>query len=96
MTEHLFIAIASILVFGIGAQWAAWRFNLPAILLLLISGILAGPVFGFLNPDTLMGDLLTPFISVSVAIILLRVGLACVSRNLKMPVGLSETWSVSG
>ncbi len=101
MTEHLFIAIASILVFGIGAQWAAWRFNLPAILLLLISGILAGPVFGFLNPDTLMGDLLTPFISVSVAIILFEGGLSLRFSELKdaggvignlVSIGVILTW----
>lgn len=103
MTEHLFIAIASILVFGIGAQWAAWRFNLPAILLLLISGILAGPVFGFLNPDTLMGDLLTPFISVSVAIILFEGGLSLRFSELKnaggiignlVSIGVILTWVI--
>ncbi|MGK7368584.1 MAG: cation:proton antiporter [Candidatus Halalkalibacterium sp. M3_1C_030] len=103
MTEHFFIAIASILVFGIGAQWAAWRFNLPAILLLLISGILAGPVFGFLDPDTLMGDLLTPFISVSVAIILFEGGLSLRFSELKntggiignlVSIGVILTWTV--
>lgn len=103
MTEHLFIAIASILVFGIGAQWAAWRFNLPAILLLLISGILAGPVFGFLDPDVLMGDLLTPFISVSVAIILFEGGLSLRFSELKnaggiignlVSIGVIFTWTI--
>ncbi|MDX1586296.1 MAG: cation:proton antiporter [Balneolaceae bacterium] len=103
MTQHLFIAIASILVFGIGAQWAAWRFNLPAILLLLISGILAGPVFGFLDPDTLMGDLLTPFISVSVAIILFEGGLSLRFSELKnaggiignlVSIGVILTWVI--
>lgn len=104
MTEHFFIAIASILVFGIGAQWAAWRFNLPAILLLLISGILAGPVFGFLNPDILMGDLLTPFISVSVAIILFEGGLSLRFSELKdtggiignlVSIGVILTWIIT-
>lgn len=104
MTEHIFIAIASIFVFGIGAQWAAWRFNLPAILLLLLSGILAGPVFGFLNPDTLMGDLLTPFISVSVAIILFEGGLSLRFSELKntggvignlVSIGVILTWIIT-
>ncbi len=103
MSEHLFIAIASILVFGIGAQWAAWRFKLPAILLLLISGILAGPVFGFLDPDILMGDLLTPFISVSVAIILFEGGLSLRFSELKdtggvignlVSLGVILTWVI--
>lgn len=103
MTEHFLISIASILVFGIGAQWAAWRFSLPAILLLLISGILAGPVFGLLNPDLLMGDLLTPFISVSVAIILFEGGLSLRFSELKdvgsiignlVSIGVLFTWTI--
>ncbi|MDZ7690569.1 MAG: cation:proton antiporter [Balneolaceae bacterium] len=104
MAEHFLIAIASILVFGIGAQWAAWRFNLPAILLLLISGILAGPVFGLLDPDLLMGDLLAPFISVSVAIILFEGGLSLRFAELKdvgsvignlVSIGVLATWTIT-
>lgn len=103
MSGNFFVAIASILVFGIGAQWAAWRYKLPAILLLLISGILAGPVFGFLDPDLLMGDLLTPFISVSVAIILFEGGLSLRFSELKeaggiignlVSIGVLFTWVV--
>lgn len=52
------------------AQWGAWRVRLPAILFLLIFGILAGPVTGLLDPDALFGDLLFPIISLSVAVIL--------------------------
>ncbi|NBC04324.1 MAG: hypothetical protein GVY20_11535, partial [Bacteroidetes bacterium] len=103
MAEHFLISITSIFVFGIGAQWIAWRFNLPAILLLLISGILAGPVFGLLDPDALMGDLFTPFISVSVAIILFEGGLSLRFSELKdsggvignlVSIGVLITWIV--
>lgn len=83
MESHLLVGITSILIFGVGAQWTAWRFHLPAILLLLISGILAGPVFGILDPDLLMGDLLIPFISVAVAIILFEGGLSLRFSELK-------------
>jgi NhaP-type Na+/H+ or K+/H+ antiporter len=104
MGEHLLIGITSILIFGIGAQWVAWRLKLPAILLLLISGILAGPVFGLLNPDQLMGDLLTPFISVSVAIILFEGGLSLRFSELKdiggvignlVSIGVILTWGIT-
>lgn len=103
MAEHFLISITSIFVFGIGAQWIAWRFKLPAILLLLISGILAGPVFGLLDPDALMGDLFTPFISVSVAIILFEGGLSLRFSELKdsggvignlVSIGVLITWVV--
>lgn len=104
MGEHLLIGITSILVFGIGAQWVAWRFKLPAILLLLISGVLAGPVFGLLDPDLLMGDLLAPFISVSVAIILFEGGLSLRFSELKniggtvgnlVSIGVILTWGIT-
>jgi len=104
MSASLLIGITTILVFGIGAQWIAWRFKLPAILLLLISGILAGPVFGLLNPDMLMGDLLTPFISLSVAIILFEGGLSLRFSELKnvggvignlVTIGVIITWAIT-
>ncbi len=55
---------------GLLCQWLAWRAKLPAILFLLVIGILLGPVFGALQPDDLFGELLFAFVSLSVAIIL--------------------------
>lgn len=74
--EHQLMGVATILILGIGAQWLAWRLHLPSILLLLLCGFLAGPVTGFLDPDQLMGDLLFPVVSLSVAIILFEGGLS--------------------
>ena len=60
---------------GIGAaallsQWLAWRLRLPAILFLLLSGIVAGPLLGWLDPDEMFGPLLFPLVSLAVALIL--------------------------
>ncbi|TVO59802.1 sodium:proton antiporter [Denitromonas halophila] len=44
--------------------------RLPAILFLLIAGIVAGPIGGWLDPDALLGDLLFPFVSLAVSVIL--------------------------
>ncbi|WP_165677067.1 cation:proton antiporter [Metapseudomonas otitidis] len=52
------------------SQWLAWRLRLPAILFLLLSGILAGPVLGVLDPGALFGPLLFPLTSLAVALIL--------------------------
>ncbi|KAA3663580.1 MAG: hypothetical protein DWQ04_10065 [Chloroflexi bacterium] len=76
MNEHVIVGIGSIVVLGIGAQWIGWRLKLPAILPLLITGFIAGPVTGFLNPDELLGDLLFPVVSISVAVILFEGGLS--------------------
>jgi len=60
---------------GIGAaallcQWLAWRLKLPAILFLLLTGILAGPVLHLLDPQEMFGPLLMPLVSLAVALIL--------------------------
>jgi NhaP-type Na+/H+ or K+/H+ antiporter len=83
MTESILIGLTSVIFFGVGAQWVGWKFKLPAILLLLLSGLLAGPILGLVKPDELMGNLLTPFINVSVAIILFEGGLSLKFSELK-------------
>ncbi|WP_104416083.1 cation:proton antiporter [Marinobacter persicus] len=62
--------LASIGVISLFCQWLAWRMRMPAILFLLIGGIVAGPVTGFLNPEAVFDDILFPMISLAVAIIL--------------------------
>ncbi len=68
------LAIALIITLGIAAEWFAWRIGLPSILLLLVAGFVAGPITGLLDPDAILGDLLFPIVSVSVAIILFEGG----------------------
>jgi len=75
MGEDALIGLASIVVLGIGSQWLAWRLHLPAILLLLLAGFIAGPVTGLIDPDRLLGDTLFPIVSISVGIILFEGGL---------------------
>jgi len=70
MEINTLIAIAGIGLFTLICQWVAWIIKLPPILLLLLTGLMLGPVFGVLHPDKLFGDLLYPLVSLSVAIIL--------------------------
>ncbi len=104
MQEHALAAISIVLLVGIGCQWIAWRAKMPAILFLLLSGIIAGPLTHWLNPDALFGNLLFPFISLSVAVILfegsltLRFrdirGLEKVIRNM-ITYGVAITWLIT-
>ena len=83
--DDLVLAFALIGALGIGAQWLAWRFNLPAIVLMAVAGIIAGPVLGiFSSPDAppgtppmeaLFGEFYRPIIAVAVAVILFEGGL---------------------
>jgi len=104
MDQIPLMELAGIIIIGISAQWLAWRIKLPSILLLLVFGFIAGPVTGFLHPDQLLGPLLSPFISISLALILFEGGLSLkirdligtriVVRNL-LTIGVFTTWLIA-
>ncbi len=83
MSERVLAELAGVTVLGILAQWIGWRLRLPSILLLLLAGIVAGPVTGFIDPDAIFGDLLLPVVSISVAVILFEGGLSLRVRDLR-------------
>ena len=64
------LLLAAIALAGILLQWLAWQVGVPAIVFLLLAGLVAGPVFGVLEPDLLFGELLFPVVSLGVAVIL--------------------------
>lgn len=70
------LVIALVGVLGIGAQWVAWRTGGPAIVLMLVAGFLAGPVFHVFDPEAAFGPMLAPMISIGVALILFEGGLS--------------------
>ncbi len=82
MSHQFLLGLTAVAILGISAQWLAWRFRFPSILLLLVLGLLAGPVTGLLHPDALLGELLLPIVSLSVAIILFEGGLNLRIREL--------------
>ena len=69
--ESIVIGLVAVAVLGGLAQWLGWRLRLPAILLLILFGIAAGPEgLGLVHTDEMFGDLLLPFVAISVAILL--------------------------
>lgn len=56
MTHHLTEILALLMVIGIAAQWIGWRLQIPSIILLSLSGLLIGPVFGVFRPSEALGD----------------------------------------
>ncbi|MGG6232343.1 cation:proton antiporter [Tenacibaculum sp. SDUM215027] len=84
------LELAGIIILGILAQWVAWRFKIPAILPLILIGLLVGPIAAeFFNVDgskwiepvwngekgLFPGDGLYYFVSLSISIILFEGGL---------------------
>lgn len=98
---ELMAGVTLLLFLGVLAQWLAWRLQLPSIMLLLVFGLVAGPVTGLMDPDALFGDMLPVFVSLGVAVILFEGGINLrleelkytgdVVRNL-ITVGVLVTW----
>ena len=76
MTEHIMAGLALILALGMVSQAIGWYTRIPSIVILIVAGLIAGPVTGWLHPEEIFGDLLQPFISLSVAVILFEGGLS--------------------
>lgn len=101
--QHILLAIGGIGAAALACQWLAWRLRLPAILFLLLSGILVGPIFGWLDPQALFGHLLMPLVSLAVSLILFEGSLTLrfsewkdigvVVRRL-VTIGALATWGV--
>ncbi len=84
------LELAGIIILGMLAQWVAWKFKIPAILPLLLIGLLVGPIAAeFLSDDRskwiepiwngkkglFAGESLFYFVSLSISIILFEGGL---------------------
>lgn len=92
------LELAGIIILGILAQWVAWKFKIPAILPLILIGLLVGPIAAeFLSEDgtkwiepiwngekgLFPGDSLYYFVSLAISIILFEGGLTLKRAEIK-------------
>ncbi|NNF16432.1 MAG: sodium:proton antiporter, partial [Gammaproteobacteria bacterium] len=85
MDEYqLSFMIVLIVVLGVAAQWLAWRFRFPAIVLLALAGLIIGPVTGWVSPREVFGEHMQSVVSLCVAIILFEGGLNLHFNELKV------------
>jgi len=92
------LELAGIIILGILAQWVAWKFKIPAILPLILIGLLVGPIASkFLSEDgtkwiepiwngtkgLFPGDSLYYFVSLAISIILFEGGLTLKRSEIK-------------
>ncbi|MFT8307037.1 cation:proton antiporter [Acetobacter malorum] len=83
MSESVLIFLFCVLGGSMLAQWTAWRFRLPAIVLLFSLGLLYGPVLEIMHPSQMMGAAFHPLVSLAVALIVFEGGLILDFRQLK-------------
>ncbi len=83
------VELASIIILGILAQWVAWKFKIPAILPLILIGLVVGPIASIYSPDgskfiepiwngnkgLFPGESLYYFVSLAIGVILFEGGL---------------------
>jgi NhaP-type Na+/H+ or K+/H+ antiporter len=92
------IELAGIIILGILAQWVAWKLKIPAILPLILIGLLVGPIAAaYLSEDgskwiepvwngekgLFPGDSLYYFVSLAISIILFEGGLTLKRNEIK-------------
>jgi len=92
------VELAGIIILGILAQWVAWKFKIPAILPLILIGLLVGPIAAeFINEDgskwiepiwngkkgLFPGEGLFYFVSLAISIILFEGGLTLKRSEIK-------------
>ena len=92
------LELAGIIILGILAQWVAWKFKIPAILPLILIGLLVGPIAAeFLSEDgtkwiepvwngkkgLFPGESLYYFVSLAISVILFEGGLTLKRAEIK-------------
>ena len=82
-TNQILIGVGLILALAAGSQVLANRLRIPAIIVLLPAGFVAGALTSDVNPQDLLGPAFEPLVSLSVAVILYDAGLSLDMRKLK-------------
>lgn len=74
-TNDILLGLSLVLALAVGSQLTGRWLGLPAIVVLLPAGFLAGAVTDDVHPEQLLGALFQPFVSLAVGIILFEAGL---------------------
>jgi NhaP-type Na+/H+ or K+/H+ antiporter len=85
-TDDVLLGLGLVIVLGVGSQLLAGRLRLPAIVVLLPVGFLAGIATDDVHPDVLLGALYQPFVSLAVGLILFEAGLRLSLREVERDV----------
>jgi len=101
-TEQILTGVGLTVALAVGSQILGRRLRIPALIVLLPVGFLAGALTDVVNPADLLGPAFQPLVSLSVAIILFDAGLGLDLRRLQghtrrvvarlIYVGVPVTW----
>ncbi len=74
-TNQILFGLGLVLVLAVGSQLLARVLRVPAIVVLLPTGFIAGAATSDVHPDNLLGSLYQPFVSIAVGVIMFEAGL---------------------
>jgi NhaP-type Na+/H+ or K+/H+ antiporter len=74
-SDDVLLGLGLLIVLAVGCQLLAGRLRLPAIVVLLPVGFVAGIATDDVQPEALLGGLYQPFVSLAVGVILFEAGL---------------------
>jgi NhaP-type Na+/H+ or K+/H+ antiporter len=74
-TNQILFGLALVLVLAVSSQLLARLLTVPAIVVLLPAGFVAGIATDDVHPDNLLGSLYQPFVTIAVGVILFEAGL---------------------
>ena len=104
-TSELFIGFGLTVLLAVACQIVAARYRLPAIVLLLPTGFLAGRHLAEMNPERTLGPAFSPLVGLAVAIILFDGGLDLRVKDLEghsqrvvrrlLYLGIPMTWAAT-
>jgi len=104
--SQIFVGIGLTFALAVGCQIIAARYRIPAIILLLPVGFVAGFLTSTINPNKIFGAAFSPLVSLAVAIILFDGGLDLVIKEFESDsrgvvrrlrgLGVPITWAGAG
>ncbi|MDA8323768.1 MAG: cation:proton antiporter [Actinomycetota bacterium] len=104
-TNQILIGAGLIIALAVGSQIAAARLRVPALIILLPAGFIAGAITTDVNPSRLLGPAFQPLVTLSVAIILYDAGLGLDLAKLAghvrtvvirlIVVGIAVSWALT-
>jgi NhaP-type Na+/H+ or K+/H+ antiporter len=82
-TDQVLLGVGLIVVLAVGSQVLASRLRIPALIIMLPAGFVAGALTTDVNPQHLLGAAFQPLVSLAVAVILYDSGAALKLRRVR-------------
>jgi NhaP-type Na+/H+ or K+/H+ antiporter len=95
-TNQILFGLALVLVLAVSSQLLGRLLTVPAIVVLLPAGFIAGIATDDVHPDKLLGSLYQPFVTIAVGVVLFEAGLRLSFEEIVPSVRKSVVRLVSG